>query len=165
MDFSSKDEIKNAGFRGFRTVQELWNDTSSIPANKGVYMVLVCGDGKLEFVNPGTGGFFKDKDPNVSLNVLRQNYDPDTIVLYIGKAGAQGGKATLRSRLNQYLRFGQGKKVGHWGGRLIWQIESHADLVICWKPTPEDDPRQVERGLIKDYENQFGRLPFANLSR
>jgi hypothetical protein len=52
---------------------------------------------------------------------------------------------TLRSRLKQYLKFGQGKNIGHYGGRLIWQLEHHSELVLCWLPMNEDEPRELEK--------------------
>ena len=70
----------------------------------------------------------------------------------------------LHSRLVQYLRFGQGKKVGHWGGRFIWQLQNHEDLVFSWKITPNNDPSEVERSLLSQFVDQFGKLPFANLT-
>jgi hypothetical protein len=128
----------------------------------GVYLVLdPCG--KPDFINPGVGGFFKGKDPNVSIEELNNNYVPDSLVVYIGKAGGPSSEATLHSRLSQYLRLGQGKNVGHWGGRLIWQLKSHRDLLFCWRSTPDDDPREVEKLLIDNCEKQYGNKPFANL--
>ena len=66
-----------------------------------------------------TGEFFKGKNPNVVLDELKKNWIDDTLVVYIGKAGGGNSKATLKSRLRQYFGFGQGKSIGHWGGRLI----------------------------------------------
>jgi hypothetical protein len=88
----------------------------------------------------------------------------DTIVVYIGKAGKDGSSATLQSRLRQYFGFGQGKNVGHWGGRLIWQLKNSADLVVCWKALPTADPRTVEAELIQDFASKFSNRPFANLA-
>ncbi len=62
------------------------------------------------------------------------------------------------------LRFGQTKNVGHWGGRYIWQIKKHSDLIFCWKPTPKDDPREIEKQLLSQYIKNFGGRPFANLT-
>lgn len=56
-----------------------------------------------------------------------------TPVVYIGKAGKQGGRATLRSRLRAYLRQGRGHRAGHWGGRMVWLI---ADFVACFGQRP-----------------------------
>lgn len=162
MDFNDIDDIEEKGFTGFVTVESLWDDKSCIPKVRGVYMVL-NHNRQPDFINPGVGGFFKGKDPNVSLSELHDNYVPDSLVVYIGKAGGPNGQATLHSRLGLYLRFGQGKNVSHWGGRLIWQLRNHKHLLFCWKPTPDDDPREVEKLLVDNYVTQFGKLPFANL--
>ncbi len=162
MDFNNVSDINENGFTGFKTIGSLWNDKTLIPKRKGIYLVLdQCG--KPDFINPGVGGFFKGKDPNVSLSELKANYVPASLVVYIGKAGGPTSKATLYTRLGQYLRFGQGKNVGHWGGRLIWQLKNYRDLMICWKTTSDNDPREVEKLLIDSYMKQYGKRPFANL--
>lgn len=112
----------------------------------------------------GTGGHFKGKNPNVSVSELKANWVDNTIIVYIGKAGKDGSNATLHSRLRQYFGFGQGKNVGHWGGRLIWQLKNSADLVVCWKALPTADPRTVEADLIQDFVSKFSNRPFANLA-
>jgi len=66
--------------------------------------------------------------------------------------------------LRQYREFGRGRPVEHWGGRLIWQLESHAELLVCWRTTSEE-PRQVEELMLAAFKDRYGRLPFANLSR
>lgn len=165
MDFNSKNSIKENGFYGFKTVQELWENHSVIPKKKGVYLVINPTFEQTEFINPGVGGFFKGKDPNVSFDELSKNHVENSQVVYIGKAGSLTGNATLKSRLWQFLRFGQTQDVGHWGGRLIWQLKNHPNLVFAWKDTPQTDPRSVEKELIQLFINQFGNLPFANLRR
>lgn len=164
IDFNSIDDILRHGFFGFRTIESLWIDRTCIPKYKGVYLVL-DQNGKPYFMNPGVGGFFKGRDPNVSVVELNDNHVPGSLVVYIGKAGGPTSMPTLHSRLGQYLRFGQGMNVGHWGGRLIWQLKNHRGLLLCWKPTPDDDPREVEKLLISNYEKQYGKKPFANLVR
>ena len=163
INFNNIESIKKHGFTGFKTISELWEDRSDMPKEKGVYLVLDPNFRKTEFIVPGVGGFFKGKNPNVSLEELKQKQVPGSLTVYIGKAGSPTGNATLFSRLGQYLRFGQGKNVGHWGGRYIWQLKKHEDLIFCWKPTPNEDPREVEKELIKWYLDDFGKLPFANL--
>lgn len=163
MDFNDIEQIKKAGFTGFKTMQELFKDSSLIPKIKGVYLVL--NPTKIsEFLTVGTGGHFKKKNPNVSVSELKANWVEGTIVVYIGKAGKDGSSATLQSRLRQYFGFGQGKNVGHWGGRLIWQLKNSADLVVCWKALPAADPRTVEAHLIQDFVSKFSNRPFANLA-
>jgi hypothetical protein len=117
-----------------------------------------------EFLEKGCGGHFKGKNPNVAISELQKNWVNDAKVVYIGKAGGTGKKATLKSRLKQYLHFGLGKPVGHWGGRLIWQLKHSSDLVICWKSLPTDEPRDYEAKLIKLFISKFGKRPFANLA-
>lgn len=162
-DFNSINELKDSGFLGFKKMSELFKDSSSIPVVKGVYLVINPETNPPEFLQVGTGGHFKNKNPNVSINELKTNWVENTIVVYIGKAGGINSSATLQSRLRQYLKFGQGKKIGHWGGRLIWQLKNSRDLVVCWKPLPDDDPRAYEYELIQKFVAQYSKRPFANL--
>ncbi len=164
MDFNDRAEIEKNGFKGFKTVAELWKDKSCIPKIKGVYLIIDPNFKKPEFLPIGVGGFFKGKNPNVAISELNFNLVPNSQVVYIGKAGSPTGQATLHSRLGQYLRFGQTFNIGHWGGRYIWQIKKHSDLIFCWKPTPSDDPREIEKQLLGKYIKDFGKRPFANLA-
>lgn len=164
MNFNNIELLTESGFKGFEPVKELWFDRSAIPKIKGVYLVINPSYQEADFIHPGVGGFFKNKDPNVSIDELRNNHVENSQVVYIGKAGSPTGKATLHSRLGQYLRFGQGKNVGHWGGRLIWQLKNYEDLIFCWKASIDEDPREVEKRLLHLFENQFGSRPFANLT-
>jgi hypothetical protein len=163
MNFNNIDEIKKEGFVGFKKIKDLYFNPSVIPDTKGVYLILKP-DKKPNFLQIGTGGHFKGKNPNVSIEELKSNWVPDTIVIYIGKAGKEGSNATLRSRLKQYLKFGQGKNVGHWGGRLIWQLKDSNNLIVCWKPLPKKDPRKVEMELIQNFITTYSKRPFANLT-
>lgn len=170
MDFKKINDLKNNGFRGFRTVSELWNEMSTIPNIKGVYLVMTPTLANPTFINPGLGPklYKKKTNPNVSIEELNLNWVNETSVIYIGKAGGykkDGTEmdATLKSRLRTYLNFGQGKDVRHYGGRYIWQLKNASDLILCWKPTPNDDPRKIEKQLFEKFINQFGKRSFANL--
>lgn len=156
MTFNDLDEFKKAGFSGFRKIGDLFVDSSMIPAGQGVYLVLNADNWPAEFMAVGTGGYFKGKNPNVSIHELRANWVDNTKVVYIGKA------TSLRSRLRQYFGFGQGRNVGHYGGRLIWQLKYSRDLVVCWK-TLTNDPREYEAELIRQFVSVYGCRPFANL--
>jgi len=162
--FKTLEDIKSQGFVGFIKVSDLMRDSSKIPDRPGVYMVLYTGSGTPVFINPGTGGFFKGKNPNMSSSGLMQNWVKDTVVVYIGKAGGSDSSATLNKRLRMYLRFGQGAPVGHYGGRLIWQIKNSGDLSICWKTQITEEPRNVEAGLIRRFLDEYQVRPFANLA-
>lgn len=164
MSFKSIEEIKKMGFSGFKNIGELFSDSSEIPKNKGVYLILYTKNTPIEFLSIGTGGHIKGKNPNVSVSYLKENWVENAMVVYIGKAGKEKSKATLQSRLRQYLRFGQGKNVGHWGGRLIWQIKKSDDLIVCWKTLKTKEPRAVEYELIQNFTSAFSKRPFANLT-
>ena len=153
------------GFEGFKTMGELMDGARTlIPSQKGVYVVLRESKSAPQFLTEGTGGFFKGKNPNVSLAELKDNWVEGTPVVYIGKAGGAGSSATLQRRLGQYLRFGQGANVGHWGGRYIWQLADSRDLIVCWKSLANEEPREVERQMIADFKAAHaGKRPFANL--
>ena len=120
--YKNLSSVKKAGFTGFKTVEQLWNDYSGIPSERGIYVILNPDCSQQKFLERGVGGFFKGKDPNVSLNELTTKWIDGCHLLYIGQAGGNNSSATLRKRLKQYLDFGQGKPVGHFGGRLIWQL-------------------------------------------
>lgn len=164
MDFNNLDEIKKAGFTGFKKISDLFADASPLPNEKGVYLVLRIHDNEPEFLQVGSGGFFKGKNPNISLQELKSNWVSNVKVVYIGKAGGSNSSATLRSRLKQYFGFGQGKNIGHYGGRLIWQLKNSNDLVVCWKALPNEEPRMVEAAMIQDFVSKHHQRPFANLA-
>jgi len=164
IDFNKISDLKAADFVGFETVQHLREThLHSVPMLAGVYMVLASPPSRPQFLTKSVGGHFKGQDPTVSIAELRTNWVEGAIVLNIGKAGGSGSSATLRSRINQYLQFGAGKPVGHRGGRYIWQLNGYDALRLCWKPTIDQEPREVERGLISAFREQYGKRPFANL--
>ena len=156
------DQVRSEGFEGFVTVRQLRTNPDLAPDSRGVYLVLMPDGFISDFVERGTGGRFKGRDPNRPIDLLRTHWIDGTAVLNIGQAGGNGSSATLRKRLRQYMRFGAGEAVGHWGGRHIWQLADSDDLIICWKVT-EGDPRVVEREMIAEFTARHGRRPFANL--
>ena len=86
MEYRTIDDLKKAGFEGFCSVEKLREDLSGIPAVQGVYMVVYQGGGMPEFLEVGTGGLFKGKNPNVAVSELKSNWVDGTCVVYIGKA-------------------------------------------------------------------------------
>jgi hypothetical protein len=164
MDYNSIESLQDEGFKGFVAIQSMMQNTCmNVPFIQGVYFVLNTTYEKT-FLAESTGGWFKKKDPSVKQSDLERNWVDNTIVLNMGKAGGRDSNATLNSRLKQYMRFGQGKPVGHWGGRLIWQLSNSSELLICWKELPDDEPREIEREYIQDFFRVFGKRPFANLT-
>ena len=164
MLYDNIEEMKDFGFKGFETVETLMMyECSQVPKQKGIYFVLNT-NGSPSFLQQSVGGHFKNRNPTVSVNELKENWVDSTLVVYIGKAGGSNSRATLQSRLKQYMRFGEGEPVGHWGGRLIWQLANNSDLTICYKTLSASEPRDEEKKLILDFELNYGKMPFANLS-
>lgn len=156
-----KEEIqmyKDNGFSGFKSVDSLLNDKSILPEVPGVYIVIRDQKTAPVFLKIGTGGFYKREDPNVEISTLQANWVETSKIVYIGKA------TSLKKRIGQLLSFGDGKDVGHRGGRYLWQLADSRDLLIAWKPTPNEIPRKVEERMIQEFKSAHGGMrPFANL--
>jgi hypothetical protein len=161
--YTDVDSIRKEGFSGFRTIAQLWEDYSVIPNQQGIYVIIQPSEDHPIFLEEGVGGFHKGRNPNVAIDKLSSRWVPGCKILYFGKAGGSSLNATLRSRLQQYLEFGKGKPQGHYGGRLIWQLKHHPELVVAWKALPDAEPRLEEARLIEAVRSHYGRLPFANL--
>lgn len=146
--------LREAAFEGWIPFDEL--RSSSCPATGGVY-VVTFGEGRpARYSDRSCGGWFKGKDPSVSKDSLAANWVDGAEVVYIGKADH------LRRRLLQFADFGAGKPIGHWGGRLIWQLSNVADLRVAWKETPGRVPSHAEAELIDLFRQTYGKPPFAN---
>lgn len=146
--------LEAAGFTGWLTFPEA-RASNAIPATGGVYVVTYSGGSPVAFLPSNPGGRFKGRDPTVTASALSANW-LDADVVYIGKADQ------LRRRICQFADFGAGKPIGHWGGRLIWQLSNAHDLRIAWKETPGEVPLVVEAQLISRFREQYGKPPFAN---
>jgi len=159
MNFNNIEELKQNNFEGFISIEKLWENNSIIPKKQGVYLVLNEEKENIEFLETGIGGIYQDKNPNVSINRLTNEFIPNSLVVYIGKAN------NLRVRIKQYLNFGRKDNILHYGGRFIWQLENSRNLLFCWKILPDNEsPKVIESKLILEYRQQFtNRRPFANL--
>nr|WP_276548750.1 hypothetical protein [Brachybacterium muris] len=153
--------LEAGGFGGFVGFADLHD--AGVPVGPGVYVIVrQCGEAP-EFLPSSPAGRFKGKDPSVTRQRLEAEWVAGAEVVYIGKAsGGASGRRGLRKRLNEFRRFGEGEQIGHWGGRLIWQLEESDSLLACWKETDEE-PARVESEMIQQFVADFGRRPFANL--
>ena len=159
MESAFVNALKMDMFNGFVRVFNLRGEAlKDIPDVPGVYMVLRGSVERPDFLVRGSGGYFKGKDPNVPLSELCANWVEGANVLYIGKA------KSLRKRISQYLRFGDGKPVSHWGGRYIWQLADAPELIFCWMPVI-GDADAVETEMICRFREHYGSRPFANLMK
>lgn len=158
--------LRQKGFTGFVTIRDLTaHALADVPDVPGVYAVLRERPVGPVFLAESCGGHFKGKNPTVSISKLEKKWVSTSTIVYVGKAGEFDGTWGLQTRLGQYMRFGSGAPIGHWGGRYIWQLEDSAALTVCWYPTPGLDPEGVEGELLVEFEKLHGALPFANLKR
>jgi hypothetical protein len=142
-----------------------------IPAKPGIYFVFHDYQWPEDsFLEEGTGGWYKGKNPNVSIEELWLNWVENVEILYIGRAGGTSKKGrtyktTLKRRVKDLLRFGNYKPVSHWGGRILWQHEGSANFRVCWYETSTDEnPVELEETLIEKFKKAHNnRRPFANL--
>ena len=147
-------------FKGFKTIRELKESCSEVPSSNGVYLVLRRNNQQPVFSISSLGGYVKvpNDSPCYSLSYLQEQYVNGTCILYIGKS------TNMRRRLRSYMRFGQGKRASHGGGRAIWQMTDVDDFVICWAETLENS-RMVEWRMIQAFKlSHEGKRPFANMS-
>lgn len=161
---TTRADLDELGFLGFVPFSEL--PESGVPEGGGVYAVLRVASAPPAFLDESAAGRHKGRNPTVSIEKLDSAWVPGVEVVYIGKAtpGAAGRRG-LRKRLDEYRRHGAGERVGHWGGRYVWQLADAEKLLVAWLPTPGQDASEVEGKLIALFLEQVGRLPFANLKR
>lgn len=158
----NKRTLKADGFTGFRSFEQL--EINRVPQAPGIYVVLRPEGFEPVFLAKSTGGRFKRRDPSLLQSVLETEWINDADVLYIGKAGAGStGNRGLRKRIQEFADFGRGKPVGHWGGRLIWQLADSQSLVIAWKELAAAEVNLAEASYHAEFISIYGRLPFANL--
>ncbi|AHD01493.1 hypothetical protein [Leisingera methylohalidivorans] len=151
------------GYEGETSFADLLTGAVDLPQEQGVYAVVVPRGFTVSFLPSSAGGRFKGKDPTVPIYRLQEKWVEGAEILYFGKAGGTGLRATLKNRILTYAKFGAGKPAGHYGWRLIWQLADAMDLTVQWKRTSEE-PRVVEKSLISAFMKLHGKLPFANMT-
>jgi hypothetical protein len=128
------------------------------PGCPGAYVVVRCDDTRPRFLSESKGGHWKNKDPKASREELKKKWVEGTDLLYIGKADR-----SLRERISCLVRFSNGRRCGHWGGRYLWQVGGCEQFSIMYKETPGEPASCAEKALLREFVSTFGKLPFANL--
>jgi hypothetical protein len=146
--------LDDAGFSEWEPITKL-STLDHWPESPGVYLVRY-GLVEPSFAERSYGGWFKGRDPAVSQDILAANWVTGADIVYIGKANL------LRRRMRELIRFGEGHAIGHWGGRLMWQLQPKSALEISWLQMPTQDPREIEIELIAQFRAKYGKPPFAN---
>ncbi len=159
-NLSSIEGLRILKFRGFSTVGGLRRGKmDAVPTGPGVYVFVHDGVSAPRFMDPGSGGWYQRKNPNVPISELLANWVDGARILYVGKTDG-----SLQERIRTMIGFGEGRAVAHRGGRYVWQLEDAAELFVCWKEVRAKKPRTVEREMIKAFRSSHGgRRPFANL--
>ncbi len=148
--------LSSAGYEGLIAIRDLRRtECRDVTSESGTYIVVLPEGFVVSFLDQNPGGHFKGKDPTVPRAFLEAQWVPDTDLLYVGSS------LGLKKRIKTFLRFGDGGRVGHWGGRLVWQIANSGALLIAWQPCT--DHEAAEQKLLRDFEAKYGKLPFANL--
>jgi hypothetical protein len=161
LSLAVRDDLIARGFTGFVPIADLRaRKASQVPEETGVYVVIRESAAAPAFLSTSTGGRFKERDPSVPLPKLEKAWNTKSSVVYVGKAS----RNPLRKRLRQYLAFGAGKPVGHWGGRYVWHLADADGLVIAWKPTSAEQAPEARRTLVNEFVTLYGRRPFANMA-
>lgn len=147
-------QLEELGFEGFTELRRGTGEVDA-PEAPGVYVVVRRSAEPPDFLETSVGGHFKGRDPSVPLGRLRAKWLDGVETLYIGRAGS------LRARIDQLARFGRGEPIGHWGGRLLWQLEDHEQLLVAWRCS--ESPQEAEADLVERFIEAHGALPYANL--
>lgn len=158
----TRDALEREGFTGWHRFGDLRPELRSIDrAAGGVYVVYREATDEPVWLEKSPGGTWRG-DPSVTREELVANWGDGAHVVYIGKAN----HGQLRNRLRAYFSFGEGGKGRRYGGRLIWQVEASADLLVGWRTItdPSVNPFDVEQEMLRRFRAAYGRLPFANLT-
>jgi excinuclease UvrABC nuclease subunit len=158
MSFDRK-ELQACGFIGFVKAGDLLGGkVGEVPREPGVYAWLYEKPGRPKFLVKSPAGWFKGRDPTITVEALRGNWIEGSSVVYLGEAG------DLQKRLKQRLAFRAGRLVGAWGGRALWQIPASEDLVFAWRATDsKQEAIALEHELLAAFRRiHDGRRPFAN---
>lgn len=157
------DGLRDAGFTGFVPFAEV---AAVVDDGPGVYVIVRTSGSDPVFTETTVGGRYRGRDSAYPRDRVASEWVPGAGVVYIRKADARRANANgLSKRLDEYRRFGLGKS-GHGGGRMIWQLEDHAELLVAWRRSGTDvKAKGVEDELLLDFMNDHeGRMPFANIA-
>lgn len=158
----NRQTLEADGFTGFRSLGQL--DINRVPRAPGIYAVLRPEGFERVFLAKSLGARFKKRDPSLPQPALEAEWIENADVLYIGKAGpGSTGNRGLRKHIQEFTDFGRGKPVGHWDGRLIWQLADSQSLVIAWKELAAEEVNHAEAAYHAEFVSIYGKLPFANL--
>lgn len=145
-----------SGFDGWLTFAEL--ASANVPRDPGVYVIVRPTDDPPAFRAdaPYRG------DAPLPVTDLEARWVRGERLVYIGMASLGSKRDGLHRRLRQFRRYGEGHAARHAGGRRIFQLADHADLLVAWRVTDDAEARDTERAMIAAFQAHHGVRPFAN---
>jgi hypothetical protein len=163
--FSSQKSLKAYGFEGFLSVPDLRaSGFSGVPRDAGVYLALWPRPGRPTILKRGPVKSYKGRTGYYDASRLEKEWVDGALAVYIGMTAARTG---LHGRIRSYLNWPKGK-LGHSGGKAVWQIDGNDDLLFCWKHGHSINgktPYEAETSLIKLFSDIYGQVPFANMDK
>jgi len=150
-----------AGFHGFVPFADL--PASPVPPGAGTYVVVRPDTGPPAFLEANAGRAVPGRRHTEPLTTLEAAWVTGAEVMYIGKAdlGSKGDRG-IAKRLDEYRLHGADLGGSHNGGRYLWQLRDSATLLVAWQESA--DAHATETEMLDDFIDQFGKLPFANLT-
>lgn len=145
-----------SGFNGWLTFAELASAT--VPRGAGVYVIVRPTDLTPEFRADAP---YRGDAPFPVADVEARWVHGERLV-YIGMATLGKRRDGLHRRLRQFRKYGAGGAPRHSGGRRIFQLADHADLLVAWRVTDDAEARHTERAMIAAFQAHHGVRPFAN---
>jgi len=157
------EDLQALGFTGFRTVGFLRDEAAvSVPAEPGVWLVMRDATGVPHFLARSTAAHWRGRDPSETADALGARWVARASVLYLAAAAGPGVRALLQQRVKRFLRFGMGRNVAHWEGRVVWQLSGATALRLAWKALPATKARAEAERLVGAFTDRYGLRPFAN---
>lgn len=161
MNTFTREGLSALGFAGF--IRFLGVDLDLIPAEPGVYAVLRENDSRPTFLEHNPAGRFKGRNPTEPVADLEIDWPDGAHCVYIGKVAAgRRGKRHLRQRVKEFRQYGDGRPVGHAGGRRIWQLSDADTFILAWLITRDRGPEDIEGELIRAFVTEHGKRPIGN---
>ena len=151
---SGKRMFMNREFEYAGTIGKLERNRGNF---KGIYIIV--RPEKMQDIllkQTSNAGKFKGKDPTVKVEKLKRKLLDGAEILYLGKS-----EDSVEKRMQQHIDFLNGKPIAAWGGRSIAQIKHFEELEVWYLLC--DNPKEMERTLLREFERQYKQLPFANL--
>jgi hypothetical protein len=155
--------LHDAGFQGFHSIVQLRETAAlEVPVERGIYAIVRDTLMPPHFLPSSVGGRYRQKDPTLPVERLKERWVEGAVVLYFSRAPGPGVRNLLQQRIKRHIRFGHGSAIAATTGRAVWQLKDHLSLLFAWMPTPDEEPAYAEKRWQLAFARDYGRAPFAN---